>query len=349
VRRFVWAVVVSLFAGCCGPAHATDPAFTAVTPPKEHISIQGQAGYILSLAWLKGGTVIVGYTKSLGPPVAAQIWQLRVDGTGFRSVPLPRDSHCTGGWDDAPSALADGRLAVTRVCQSPSSRGGIFSVVGYDLTTGRAEDLVVPQEQVNPSSTSWNPAVDTAIASVSSSICAHIFWLKHGGPQPLNVTISEGGKTWRVDEEAPTANGGCDPDGRADLPAWSPDGGTIAFLGSPQSIGVKGQARLEMPWNVYLLNPVDLKLRKVLTDIKGPSELAWSPDSQSLAFSGAMDNSGGLWLYRVTTGKLLRIDTDQPALVAWSPDGQKLAAITSVGREPDKGQYVLYSVAQVLN
>ncbi len=313
----------------------------------EHITIRGQTGYILSLAWLRGGTIIIEYATSLAPPFAPQIWQLAPDGSGFHSVALPGDSRCSSLWYRAPTALADGRLGVTRVCQSPSSPGGTFAVLGYDLTSSKTEELVASQGQVNPSSTSWNPAVDTAIASVSSSICAHIFWLKRDGPQPLNVTISEGGKSWRVDRVTPSANGGCDQDGRADLPAWSPDGGTIAFFGSPKSIGVQGQARLAAPWNLYLLNPVDLQLKKVVAEVKSPSELAWSPNSGWLAFSGEVDHSGGLWLYQIATGKLVRIDTDQPGLVAWSPDGRQLAVITSVGPEPARGEFILYDVASI--
>jgi Tol biopolymer transport system component len=171
--------------------------------------------------------------------------------------------------------------------------------------------------------------------------------MKRDGPRPLDVAISDAGKSWRVDQTTPAPNGGCDQDGRADLPAWSPDGGTIAFVGSPKSIGLKGQARLSAPWNLYLLNPVDLKLKKALAELSGPSGLAWSPDSRWLAFSGELDHSGGLWLYQIASGKVVRIDTAQPGLLAWSPDGRQLAAIESVGPEPAKGDFFLYSVASV--
>jgi hypothetical protein len=348
VRRFIAVFAVSLLAASCGQGQAKDPPrFKTVSAPKEHILVQGRTGYILSLAWLRGGSIIFEYTTSLDPPFAPQIWQLRPDGTGFRSVPLTRDSQCISGWDGAPTALADGRLAVTRVCHTASDIGGIFSVVGYDLTTGKAEDLVAPQAQINPSSTSWNPAADTAIASVSSSICANIFWLKRNGPRPVQVKISEGDKTWRLDQSKPPGSGGCPQEGRADLPAWSPDGATVAFFGSPKSIGLEGQARLTAPWNLYLLNPVNLRLKRVLVELKGPSELSWSPDSQWLAFSGKLDHSGGLWLYQVASGKLVRIDTDQPGLLAWSPDGRQVAAIQSVGPEPSKGEFILYTVADI--
>jgi hypothetical protein len=43
----------------------------------------------------------------------------------------------------------------------------------------------------------------------------------------------------------------CTGTGRADLPAWRPDGEQIAFFGSPQSVRVDGQGWLDEPWNSF--------------------------------------------------------------------------------------------------
>jgi hypothetical protein len=77
----------------------------------------------------------------------------------------------------------------------------------------------------------------------------------------LPVTISEDGRSFQLDTPVDGA-GKCADTGRAHFPTWSPDGRTIAFLGSPASIGLSGQGRLDAPWNPYLLAATSLSPRR---------------------------------------------------------------------------------------
>jgi Tol biopolymer transport system component len=98
-------------------------------------------------------------------------------------------------------------------------------------------------------------------------------------------------------------------------PAWSPDGKWIAFIGSAQGQGAR----------VYLLDPATRQQRQLTSMAVMPwSALAWSPDSQRLAF--AAERGSEVWVYTLA----LDGGGDPMPLVegfspAWSPDGSRLA------------------------
>ena len=136
-------------------------------------------------------------------------------------------------------------------------------------------------------------------------------------------------------------------------PAWSPDGQLIAFFASPQAIGVGGHARADVPWNLYLMNPAHQEPRQVLADIRSPSGLAWSPDSQWLAFVGGLPRRGDhLWLFHPQTTTLHRVAKRGAWYwygVAWSPDGLQLVAVRE-SKESDERQseLVLFDVSALV-
>src|SRR5690606_13681569 len=55
--------------------------------------------------------------------------------------------------------------------------------------------------------------------------------------------------------------------------------------------------------------------------------LAWSPDSQWIAFLATMENRRGLWIYNPSTDTLITIAKDNINLFSWSPDGQKILGV----------------------
>jgi hypothetical protein len=178
-----------------------------------------------------------------------------------------------------------------------------------------------------------------------SSICENIVWLTREGIEAIPVTVGDGARSWRLDDPRLSDPTQCaNPRvGRARAPAWSADGKTIAFLGSPETIGMRGQERLDAPWNLYLMDPRNLHLRRVVDGIRGAGKLTWSPDSLFLAFNGGVPGKGnGTWVVSAHDGRLRHVGTDTLSSVTFSPDGRQIAGILDAGDPfPPKARLVI--------
>jgi hypothetical protein len=107
-------------------------------------------------------------------------------------------------------------------------------------------------------------------------------------------------------------------------PAWSPDGGRIAFVRDRMDEGV----------TIHVVT-ADLTEDSRLTD--GPIDLdpAWSPDGSTIAFSSLRDGSAQIAALSTASGTVTVL-ADLPGFEghpAWSPDGRQLAFV---------GDYVAY-------
>ena len=155
--------------------------------------------------------------------------------------------------------------------------------------------------------------------------------------EPAAITISEGDRSWRLDELFERGGSDCEDLGNAGWPAWSPDGGTIAFFASPAAMGVGNQfSRLDAPWNLYLMDP-DVQLpRKVLGKVVDAYGLEWSPDGKWLAFAGKIGGPEGAWLHALSTGRLVQISADRVFPQGWSPDGKRIVGTVPLS-EPNLG------------
>ncbi len=105
-----------------------------------------------------------------------------------------------------------------------------------------------------------------------------------------------------------------EPDFRDTRPRLSPDGRFIAQLSSPASTRV-----LDLESGVEI-------------SIPAAWELAWSPDSQALAFAPLTSGIQSLWLADVFSGNVTElVSLEQPPSstrihnIAWSPDGSQIA------------------------
>ena len=120
---------------------------------------------------------------------------------------------------------------------------------------------------------------------------------------------------------------------RANYPDWSPDGQSIAFMGTEEYPG-KDPSDFESyedfrellfyPWDIYLTNPNGSNITRVLHGIEEPGQLQWVPHRNDLlSFSGHYKGESGIWLLDLNVGEVIRIWPYRTGF-SWLPDGQKI-------------------------
>ena len=117
------------------------------------------------------------------------------------------------------------------------------------------------------------------------------------------------------------------------FPAWSPDGGKVAFQRNPPQPGL------------FVVNADGSGLRR-LTDGGWDSEAEWSPDGEEIAFiryRHQFDGGGTLFVVDVATGTLFAPASDlRSSEPTWSPDGTEIAFIGPVPAKRKMGElYVM--------
>ena len=332
------------------------PTVDGKDPQGQSVPIQLGPGYLTGIAWSKTGWLIIGFAAhpEAAGPAAQKVWQLRADGGGLQEISLLKDPECTRTDYMQPTALSDGRVGLVKICHLPLGTGpaATFSVVAHDLITGSTQQIFGPQDKLNPAGFSFDPGIRRAVVGDGGAFCATIGWLTLNGPEALPITLGSGTRSWRLDEAFQA-----DPDqdctklGKATTPSWSPDGNQIAFLASPEAIGLSGRDRLAPPWEIYVMNPDSLRVRRVTEQLAGPSRPAWSPDSRWIAFSATIKGEPGTWLLDTSTDSLHRFTNTTAEDIAWSPEGKRVAILhdkAAPSEYPPDIEILLYDVASLL-
>ena len=112
-------------------------------------------------------------------------------------------------------------------------------------------------------------------------------------------------------------------------PTWSPDGGSIGF------VGVSGQGT-ESSAEVYIAD-VEQKAEKVFSsEREHPFYLYWSPDNTNLGFLTSSSNGQSMILQSVSSERDERtvIDTGSPYYWSWAPDGKTMIVHTGSAQSP---------------
>jgi len=113
-------------------------------------------------------------------------------------------------------------------------------------------------------------------------------------------------------------------------PAWSPDGGRIAFVSERDGND-----------EVYVMNADGSGLVRLTDNAAGDAGPAWSPDGGRIAFTSARDGNGEIYVMNADGSGLARL-TDvagDDAEPAWSPDGSRIAFTSN--RAGDVAIYVM--------
>jgi TolB protein len=110
-------------------------------------------------------------------------------------------------------------------------------------------------------------------------------------------------------------------------PAWSPDGGRIAFSSNREGDG---------DLDIYIMSSDGSGVTRVTTETGADYEPAWSPNGQKIAFTSRRTGDAEIFVMNADGTNPVRLtnspgDDSEPA---WSPDGQSIAFTTRRGDRP---------------
>jgi WD40 repeat protein len=334
--------MIASIAGCGSPSpnSAADPATRLPIP----------TGLYSGVAWLPEGLIVVEYSPRLAQGSGSQLWTLRPDGSAFERIPLTADAACRRTEYSHPTVLPDGNLGFVKWCFGNGVRQFLES---YTRDSGKEMPLALLELPFNPHRFTFDPDMRSGFISTLSDICGTIAAFNSKRIQPLPISITDNGHSWRLDDyfrRDPARS--CSNEGRADWPTLSADGSRLAFLASGPVPGVRDFARLDLPWSIFVTDRTDFAPQAVLSGVRHPRGLAWSPNGRWLAFAGQVDGRGaGTWLFDPTSHRVVRIADKSLDELAWSPDGQQIVGVfnPNPAQWPPRDQVLVLDVATTVS
>lgn len=260
-----------------------------------------------------------------------------VNNPSWQEITFPIDPLCSSGQRFRLfNGLPDGRLGALKNCYAKDEEKPYITIrypeqlVAYDLETEVMEPIISSPYQdqyyIALGQFSWNPEFTAGVYG-AGDLLGTLYWMSRDDVTPMDIDIVDGDRTWSLaDSHWATVHRTEDTNfGIARRPGWSPDGSSIAFFAN--SARGSGVARHHAEYKLYLMDAVTLEPKAVLGGIYYAHRLAWSPDSQWIAFLATMENRRGLWIYNPSTDELVTIAKDNIIDFAWSPDGQKILGV----------------------
>jgi Tol biopolymer transport system component len=103
------------------------------------------------------------------------------------------------------------------------------------------------------------------------------------------------------------------------VPCWSPDGKQILFFNYQSG----------KPTRVYIVSAGGGTAQELMPSLAGPqSDPAWSPDGNSVAFGGVIEEGGGIHVFDLQTRQVSALPgSDKLFSPRWSPDGRYMLAM----------------------
>jgi Tol biopolymer transport system component len=287
--------------------------------------VQTPEGNLTGTAWLPDGLIY--FARSPGFGKALQIWSVRPQGGAARQLRLPALDGCRRTEYLLPHPLPDGRLGLSRLCETQDVLKDHFDLVAVDPASGTVERLA-SVGLYNPAGVTWQADLRHGFVAYYSSICGSVAAVTRAGVQRSAGPTTLDGHTWQLDQDFfEPGDTDCTPRGRANRPALSTDGKRLLFLASPASVGVTGQGRIDIPWNLYLRDLPDGPPRAVARGFVTPTGLAVAPDQRGVVVGGGHGGERGLWYVDLASGAVRPIGKGNLVDPSFSPDGRRLVAV----------------------
>jgi WD40-like Beta Propeller Repeat len=262
---------------------------------------------------------------------AGDTWRYLSEGDQvLKQINLPEDAKCTEGTTyDGFLPRPDGLFDLRELCQTQQEL--LVYLMAYDWHTGNLSEITGPlPSRAGSGFETWNSTLSRGIMDMRGYSYETLYWIWPGGFGPMDLTITGGNGPWNLKDDFPDYQGAeLGKTGNASFPAWSPNGNTITFFASPDSLGKTGADRFYTKYNLYLMDSEKLQPKSVVGGFAFPYIAKWSPDSQWIAFTAdrGIFSRSGVWLYSPAANKLLLLSEGDFQYIYWQPDGHNLAVI----------------------
>lgn len=305
--------LISSLLSCKGTGSGSYVDLTA-TNHSESLPTPG-GEYLDSVAWLKGNQLAFLYAPT--PPRGLWDYQIFVHTLGteeWRALLVPQSTKCVSEWNSHLRPLPNNNLGFIHRCNNRQATAPKYILYMWDK---EFETLQVLQSYPVPFH-----ATNYAFAPDMSEL---IHEQDGGGLRDQLYRVSQDEHMEQLFADYL----------RVSSPAWSPDGSTIAFVGTetgPEATlspftGSEGIGSLLFyPWDLYLMDADGSNLRIIQSGIQLAAVVKWSPKGDVLAFAGEYEGEKGIWVLNIVTSQLTRVWPDIRDY-DWSPDGQQMVVI----------------------
>ncbi len=326
-RRRLVVVSSLLMLSACAPGRAGTPAVER--------AVQLPSAEWTGAAWIADQTLLLQRIEPSGPAgtLTASLWTASLGSGQLTRFSVAMPPGCGAQFFTAFQRLSGGRLAAVRSCSSFSGREDAVSITSSGTVQTLAADLKDGSGHVvTLSSLSWNPQLSEAVASVSTGICGTLFSVSpQAGAQPIQLSLGSANNQWN------TAADFTSPDpsacGSAFDGEWSPDGNQVTFFADPLGRSDATSQRLDADYSLMAVSSTFEQPAPILTGLRYPSSMRWSPDGHRLAISAQIGGVAGIWEYDRITKQLKQLSSLSGASISWDPQGTRLAidSVTSQG------------------
>jgi Tol biopolymer transport system component len=218
-----------------------------------------------------------------------------------------------------------------------------------DWRSGEVEQLVKGPlvSGYSPKDFTWNPQMTRGVQEMVDGAQGTINWISPEGVSPMDIEIEDQGLKWNLKDYYENHYSFEKGTGFVLSPAWSPDGKTIAFLVSTYGMREKPRLRANIRYEIYFMDPIELKPVQAVRGIVNAYRLRWSPDSKHLLFGGCLESKCGLWIYNLERETIVLVTEGEFFNSIWKTNNE-IVAIKNTNGYLKEAEIWEYSVDELL-